>query len=158
MEGQTNQHEGTACNRGEFVGREGLYFLNRKRRENRTFSFEDLIFSLNRCHILVENSPPSGYQPHPSDKGLLEDAQELPLADFAKIATGLENDVFPPTLNWSAIATILVDSTPGGMMPTVVTCLHATSGVLPKAPTIPPDLEQEGLSCEVFDDIRNIDR
>ena len=35
-------------------------------------------------------------------------------------------------------------------MQTVVTCLLAT-GILPKAPTIPPDLEQEGLSYDAFD-------
>ena len=37
----------------------------------------------------------------------------------------------------------------------VVTCLLAT-GILPKAPTIPPDWELEGLSCAAFD-IRNTD-
>ena len=42
-------------------------------------------------------------------------------------------------------------------MRAVVTCLHAT-GVLPKASTIPPDWEQEGLSCEAYDNIRNMDR
>ena len=35
-------------------------------------------------------------------------------------------------------------------MRAVVTCLLAT-GVLPKAPAIPPDWEQEGLSCGAFD-------
>ena len=41
-------------------------------------------------------------------------------------------------------------------MRAVVTCLFATR-VLPKAPTIPQDSEQEGLSCEAFDNIRNTD-
>ena len=41
-------------------------------------------------------------------------------------------------------------------MRVAVTCLLAT-GVLPKAPTIPSDWEQEGLSCEAFDDICNTD-
>ena len=85
------------------------------------------------------------------------DAQELHLADFAKIATGLQGYVFPPAPNRSAIATILVDPTPGGMMRAVVICLLATS-VLPKAPTIPPDLEQEGLLCEALENIRNMER
>ena len=40
-------------------------------------------------------------------------------------------------------------------MQAVVTCLLAT-GLLPRAPTIPPDGKQEGLSCAVFD-IRNTD-
>ena len=40
-------------------------------------------------------------------------------------------------------------------MRAVVTCLLAT-GVLPKAPTIPPDWEQEGLSYAALD-IRNTD-
>ena len=40
-------------------------------------------------------------------------------------------------------------------MRAVVTCLLAT-GTLPKAPTIPPDWKQEGLSCAAFD-VRNTD-
>ena len=45
---------------------------------------------------------------------------------------------------------------PGGMMRAVVTCL-LTIGVLPKYPTIPRDWEQEGLSCEAFDNTRDMD-
>ena len=144
---------------GEFIGREGSYFLNRKKGEQRIFSFEDPIVLLTRGHILGEKPPPSGYQPHPSDVTSLEDAQELHLTDFAKIATAFEDYIFPFTLNRSAIATLLVDSTPGGMMRAVVACLRAT-WILPKAPTIPPDWEQEGLSCAAFDirDIRRDDR
>ena len=48
---------------GEFVGREGSYFLNRKQGEQRIFSFEDPILSLTRGHILGEKSQSSGYQP-----------------------------------------------------------------------------------------------
>ena len=118
-------------------------------------SFEEPILSLTRNHILGEKPPSNGYLSHPSDVSSLEDAQELYLTDFAKIVTGFEGYLFRPTLNRSAIANLLVDSTPGGMMRAVVTCLLAT-GVLPKAPTIPPDWEQEGLSCEAFD-TRNID-
>ena len=40
-------------------------------------------------------------------------------------------------------------------MRVVVTCLFAT-GILPKAPTIPPDWELEELSCATFN-IRNTD-
>ena len=94
----------------------------------------------------MEKPPPSGYQPLPSDSISIEDAQELHLTDFAKIATGFEDYTSPPTLNWNAIATLLADSTPGGMMRAVVTCLLSTR-ILPKAPTIPPDWELEGLSC-----------
>ena len=101
---------------GAFIGREGSYLLNRKQGEHRIFSFEDPILSLTRGHILGENPPSSEYQPHPSDVSSLEDVQELHLADFAKIATGLEGYIFQPTLNRSAIATLLVDSTPGGMI------------------------------------------
>ena len=36
---------------------------------------------------------------------------------------GFEGYIFPPTLNRSATATLLVDSTPGGMMQAVITCL-----------------------------------
>ena len=139
---------------GEFIGREGSYFLNRKQGEERIFSFEDPILSLTQGHILGENPPSSGYQPHPSNVRSLEDAQELHLTDFVKIATGLEGYIFPPTLNRSAIATLLVVFTPSRMMQAVVACLLAT-GVLPNAPTFPPDWEQEGLSCEAFDNIRN---
>ena len=39
----------------------------------------------------------------------------------------------------------------------VVTCLLATD-VLSKAPAIPPDWEQKGLSREAFDNISNMDR
>ena len=75
---------------GEFVGRESSYFINRKQGEQRTFSFEHPILSLTRGHILGEKPPSSGYQPHPFDVSLFEDA---------KIATGLEGYIFPPTLN-----------------------------------------------------------
>ena len=43
------------------------------------------------------------------------------------------------------------------MMRAVVTCLFGT-GVLPKALTIPPDWEKNGLSREAFDNTRNMDR
>ena len=138
---------------GKFIGREGSYFLDRKQGEQRIFSFEVPILSLTRGHILGETPPPSGYQPHPFDASSLEDAQELYLTDFPKFATGLKGYVFPPTINRSAIATLLVDSTPGGMMRAVVTCL-----LIPKASTIPPDREQKGLSCEAFVNICNMDR
>ena len=68
----------------------------------------------------------------------------------------LETLTFPPTLNRGIIATLLVDSTPGGMMRAVVNGLLAT-GVMPKNPTVPPDWEQEGLLCEAFDSICNTD-
>ena len=126
---------------GEFIDRGGLYFLSRKKGEQRIFSFENPIVSLTRGHILGEEPPPSGYhQPCPSDVTSLEDAKELHLTDFSKIATGSEDYISPLTLNRSAIATFLVDSTPGGMMRAVVTCLLDT-GILSKAPTIPPDWE-----------------
>ena len=99
---------------GEFIGRKGSYFLNRKQGEQNIISSEDPILSLTRAHILGENPPPGGYQPHPSDESSLEDAQEPYLADFAKMARGLEDYVFPPTLNRSTIATLLVNSTPAG--------------------------------------------
>ena len=81
----------------------------------RIFSFEDPILPLTRGHILREKPPSSGYQPHPSDVSSLQDAQELQLTDFTNIATGFEGYIFPPTLNRSAIATLLIDCTPGGM-------------------------------------------
>ena len=133
----------------EFIGREGSYFLSRKKGKQKIFSFEDPMMSLTRGHIPGEKPPQNGYQPHPSDVNSLEDAQELHLTDFTKIATGFEDYIFPPTLNRSAIATLLVDSTPGGMMRAVITCLLAT-GSLPKTPTTSPDWEQEGLSCAAF--------
>ena len=46
----------------------------------------------------MEEPSLNGYQPHPSDVSSLEDARELPLADFAKIATGLEGYIFQLTL------------------------------------------------------------
>ena len=85
--------------------------------------------SLTRGHILGETPPSSGHQPRLSYVSSLEDAQELYLADFAKIATGLEGYIFPHTLNRSAISTLLVDSTPGGMAPT---------GDMPPPPRVAP--------------------
>ena len=117
---------------GEFTGREGSYFLNRKQGEQRTFSFEHPTLALTRDHALLEKPPLSRCQPHPFDESSLENAKEIHLTGFAKIATGLEGYVLPPTLNRSAIAALLVDSTPGGMMRAVVTCLFVT-GVLPNA-------------------------
>ena len=110
---------------GEFIGRKGLYVLSRKKREQVIYSFEAPILPLTRGHILGEKPPSSGYLPHPSDMSSLEDAQELHFTDFVKIATEFEAYIFPPTLNRSAIASLLVDSTPGGMMRAVVTCLLA---------------------------------
>ena len=135
---------------GEFICREGSYFLSRKKGEQKIFSFEDPIVSPTRGYILGEKPPPTGYQPHPSDVDLLEDAQELHLTDFAKIATEFEAYVFPPTLNRSAIASLFVDSTPGRMMRAVITCFLGTDS-LTKTPTTPPDWELEGLSCAAFD-------
>ena len=130
--------------------------MRRKKGEQRIFSFEDPIVPLTRGHVLGEKPPPSGYQPCLSDVSSLEDVQEFHLTDFAKIATGFEDYTFPHTLNNRiAIATILVGSTPGGMMRAVVTC-HLAAGILTKASTIPPDWELEGLSCAAFD-IRNTD-
>ena len=76
---------------GEFIGRGGSNFLSRKKGEQKMFSFEDPIVSLTRGHILGEKPPPSGYRPHPSDVASLEDAQELHLTGFTKIATGFED-------------------------------------------------------------------
>ena len=73
---------------GEFVGREGSYFLNRKQAEKRICSFKLPILSFTRGHILGEKAPPSKYQPHPSDESSLEDAQKLHLAAFTNIAAG----------------------------------------------------------------------
>jgi hypothetical protein len=70
--------------------------------------------SLTRSHIHGEKPPPSGYQPHPSDLDSLEDEHELHFTYFAKIVTEFEDYSFPPTLNRSAIATLLVDSTRAG--------------------------------------------
>ena len=94
---------------GEFVGREGSYVLNRKQGKQMIFTFEDPILSLTRGHILGEKPPPSGCQPHPSEKCSLEDTQELHLADFAKIATVLEGYVFPPPLNPSGPSRVFTD-------------------------------------------------
>ena len=118
----------------EFIGRGGSYFLSRKKGEQRIFSFEDLIVSLKRGHILGEKPPPSGYQPHPSDGTSTEDAQEFHLTDFAKVATEFKDYIFQPILNRSAIVTLLVDSTPGGMM-------RAVSNL---APTIAPVVTPKG--------------
>ena len=116
------------------VGSEGSYFLNRNQGEQSIVLFEYLILSLTRGHIFGETPPPSGHEPHPSDEGLLEGAQELHLLGFAKITTGFEGYIFALALERSVITTILVDSTPGGIVRAVVNSLRAT-GILPKAPT-----------------------
>ena len=111
-----------------------------------------------RIHVLGEKPPSNGCRPYLSDKNLLENAQELRLADFAEIATSLNDYLFPPPLSRSAIPTILVDSTPAGIMIAAVTSLLATAILPNKASTNPLDGEPEGLSCAPFDDICDMDR
>ena len=122
--------------------------MSRKKGEQRIFLSEEPILSLTRGHILGEKTS-SGYQPHPSDVSSLEDAQELHLTDFAKIATGFERlhrlnhiqserHCHPPRRLHPG-----QDDTSGSN-------LSPCHRRLPKAPTVPPDWEQEWLSCEAF--------
>ena len=127
--------------------------MNKGWGEQAIFSFEGLILSLTCGHILGAKPSPSGYTPHSSDEGSLEEAQELHLADFAKVATGMDDYVFPPTLSKNAIATILVDSVPAGMMKFAVTRLVATGIVVRQMPSSTQDEELVGLSCAAFDGI-----
>ena len=81
----------------------------------------------------------------------------VPGGDYFRAVPSQNGDKFvtspPPPPQSSNGSTLLVDSTPDGIMRAVVICLLAT-GVLPKAPTISPDWGQEGLSCEAFDKIQ----
>ena len=157
MEGQTDQHERTSRIARRVRWPRRLILLEQEARGRDDILVENPILSFTRGYIFGEKPSPGGYQTHPSDEGSLEDAQELHFEDFDKVATRLEGYVYPPTHNRSTITTIFVDSTSGGIMRSVVTRLLAT-GVLPKTSTTPPDLEEEGLSCEAFDNIGNMDR
>ena len=96
----------------EFVDRVGSSVLSKKQGKQRIVSFERLTLLI-QGHILEENHyNRSVYKTHPCDKGSLEDTQNLHVADFAKLTTGIERYSFQPTLHHSANATILVDTPP----------------------------------------------
>ena len=72
---------------GDFIHREGSYFLSRRPGKQAIFSFTESICERKRTRSREEN-PSGGYQLHPPDEGVLE-AQELHLADIARIAAGI---------------------------------------------------------------------
>jgi len=132
---------------GEFLGRGGgLYFLRREHGTKCIFSMEDPVPTLKRTLIFGEKPSIVEYVPHPSDAGPLREAQELHFSDFAKIATGEEEFIIPPTVSSSAAANILVDAVPTSMFRTVLASLK-TSGLLVKETPLPRDSEPEGLEC-----------
>ena len=97
----------------EFVDREGSSLLSKKQGKQRIVSFERPILLI-QSHILEENHYRSIYKTHPCDKASLEDAKSLDGADLAKLTTGIEGYSYQSTLNQSANATILVNTTPQG--------------------------------------------
>ena len=108
------------------------------------------LLSLTRVLIFGEKPSLSEYVPHPSDAWPLQDPQELHFSDFAKIATGEEEFILPPTVNSSAAANILVDTFPTSMFRTVL-AVGKVSGLFRKDESLPTDNKPEGLECAAFE-------
>ena len=98
-----------------------------------------------------------GYTLHPSDEGSLQDAQELHITDFAKIATGIDNYKIPPTLCRSAMATILVDSAPSDMLRAVLTNILTMRTLTDGTQETSTNGDSVGLSCAAFDYLCTLD-
>ena len=85
-------------NLGEYLGREGVYFLHRGQGGQAIFSFNN---SISRGYI--SGQKPAGlYKLHPADEGTFGEAQELGLSDLVKIATGEEYFLLPATVSRGA--------------------------------------------------------
>ena len=112
--------------------------------------WEKPLLTLTRALIFGEKSSISEYIPHPSDAGPLRDAQELHFSDFAKIATGEEEFVLPPTVSSSAAANILVDTVPTSTFRNVLAVLKV-SGLFRKDESLPTDNEPEWLEYAAFE-------
>ena len=102
---------GPTTSLGGFLGRSGTYFLKRRAGERAVFSFEDHILSTTRAHILGQKPPVGTYQPHATDSGGIEAAEELALEDFAQVVTGQEGYTIPPTVSRRAAATVIANFT-----------------------------------------------
>lgn len=64
-----------------------------------------------QTHITGRKPVDGEYKPHPSGAGLLTDAQELSLEDYAKFITTLDTFPVPRTLRRSDVAWILEELT-----------------------------------------------
>ena len=141
---------------GEYLGREGVYFLHRAQGEQAIFSFYNPIVSLSRGHISGEK-PAGLYKYHPADEGTFEEAQEVDLSDFVKIPTGEEDVLLPATVSRGAAASILADSTPTKMMKAVLDSLLDAKTFTNQRLHCRANSEPEGLMCAAFTDLLAID-
>ncbi|CAN0580063.1 unnamed protein product, partial [Laminaria digitata] len=89
--------DGPTTSLGCILGRNGTCFLKRGTGERAVFSFEDHMLSTTRAHANGEKPPVGTYQPHATDSGGIEDAEELTFEDFAKVVSGQEGYTIPPT-------------------------------------------------------------
>ena len=140
---------------GEYLGREGVYFLHRAQGEQAIFSFNNPIVSLSRGPTSGEK-PAGLYNPHPADEGTFDEAQELDLLDFVKIATRKEGFLLPATVSRAA-ASILADSTPTKMMKAVLVSLLDAEMFTNQRLHRRASSEPEGLMCAAFTDLHAID-
>ena len=103
--------DGPTTSLGGILGRNGTYFLKRGTGERAVFSFEDHMLSTTRAHVMGEKPPVGTYQPHATDSGGIEDAEELTFEDFAKVVSGQEGYTIPPTVSRGAAATVITNFT-----------------------------------------------
>ena len=76
---------GPTTSLGGILGRSGTYFLKRGAGERAVFWFEDYIISTTRAHIMGQKPLVGTYQPHATDSGVIEAAEEPAFEDFAKV-------------------------------------------------------------------------
>lgn len=100
-----------ACSLGEFLGREGVFFLRRGPEEKGIFSFDEIIPALTHKHIMGRKPQEADYKPHEMDAGPVEVVQELDWEDFIKLTTAQETFCVPRTLRRTDAARLLEDFT-----------------------------------------------
>ena len=106
--------ESVACpttSLGGILGRSGTYFLKRRAGERAVFSFDNYIICTTRAPIMGQKPPVGTYQPHATDSGGIEAADELSLEDFAQVVTGQEECTIPPTVSRGTAATMVTNFT-----------------------------------------------
>ena len=102
---------GPTTSLGAILGRSGAYFLKRGAGERAVVSFEDHVLSITRAHVMGQKPPVRTYQPHVTDSGGIEAAEEQTFEDFAQVVTGQEGYTIPPTVSRRAAATVITNFT-----------------------------------------------
>lgn len=142
---------------GEFWGKRGVYFIQKKSGEKATFSFESVMVRLQSGHISGGKPHAIHYVPYRPDARPLEQAQEFPLEDLIKVATREDGYRIPPKVEIrTSAANLLPESTPIIMMRAVLTNTPAAGIFHRQNPRVKSDEEPEGLACEVFVQYANI--